>query len=222
MHTNAIMTAWQCGVFARPIRRHQGNVSHLLQERRLAACSRAGSGSVTSTSDAIARGIEGRDRHLLVAFAHVAGCAAGSFAAPAAQRPGADRTSWGRRTRRRIPRQEVLGWLISSPVPGCTPNSGLPAFTRNGVLECSLACRERRLSVDARGHEGIREAGEGTDALMREQAAAARAATAAPAPSPAPAPQLPPAGWYADKQDPSIDRWFDGTQWTDFTQPRQV
>jgi hypothetical protein len=62
--------------------------------------------------------------------------------------------------------------------------------------------------------------------LMREQAAAARAAarieTAAPVPSPAPAPQLPPAGWYADKRDPSIDRWFDGTQWTDFTQPRQV
>jgi hypothetical protein len=62
--------------------------------------------------------------------------------------------------------------------------------------------------------------------LMREQAAAARAAgraaTAAPVPSPAPAPQLPPSGWYADKQDPSIDRWFDGTQWTDFTQPRQV
>ncbi|MDT0277588.1 IS110 family transposase [Blastococcus goldschmidtiae] len=63
--------------------------------------------------------------------------------------------------------------------------------------------------------------------LMREQAALARAAapraaTAHVAPSPAPAPQLPPAGWYADKQDPSIERWFDGTQWTEFTQPRRV
>lgn len=63
--------------------------------------------------------------------------------------------------------------------------------------------------------------------LMREQAEAARAAarsvTPAPAAStPAPAPQLPPAGWYADQQDPSMDRWFDGTQWTDFTQRRPV
>lgn len=58
--------------------------------------------------------------------------------------------------------------------------------------------------------------------LMREQAAATRAAgRTAPVAPPAPAPQLPPAGWYADKQDPSTDRWFDGTQWTDFTQPRQ-
>lgn len=57
--------------------------------------------------------------------------------------------------------------------------------------------------------------------LMREQAAAARAASTAPVkPSPAPAPQLPPAGWYADKEDSSMDRWFDGTQWTEFTQPR--
>lgn len=61
--------------------------------------------------------------------------------------------------------------------------------------------------------------------LMREQAEAARAAARSAAatpvpPSPAPAPQLPPAGWYADKQDPSMDRWFDGTQWTEFTRSR--
>ena len=63
--------------------------------------------------------------------------------------------------------------------------------------------------------------------LIREQAAAARAAgrsaIAAPTqPSPVTAPQLPPAGWYADKQDPSMDRWFDGTQWTEFAQARRV
>ena len=40
-----------------------------------------------------------------------------------------------------------------------------------------------------------------------------------PVAPPAPAPQLPPAGWYPDQRDASIARWFDGTQWTDFTQP---
>jgi hypothetical protein len=40
-----------------------------------------------------------------------------------------------------------------------------------------------------------------------------------PVPQP-PAPQLPPAGWYPDREDAAIVRWFDGTQWTDFTQPR--
>lgn len=63
--------------------------------------------------------------------------------------------------------------------------------------------------------------------LMREQAAATRAARSTAAARPAAAslasaPQLPPAGWYADKQNPSMDRWFDGTQWTDFTQARQA
>ena len=32
-------------------------------------------------------------------------------------------------------------------------------------------------------------------------------------------PQLPPAGWYPDPADPSLVRWFDGTQWTDFRNP---
>lgn len=67
--------------------------------------------------------------------------------------------------------------------------------------------------------------------LMRGQAAAARAvqrtASAAvpssPAPiPPAPSPHSPPAGWYTDRDDSSMERSFDGTQWTEFTQPRQV
>jgi hypothetical protein len=32
------------------------------------------------------------------------------------------------------------------------------------------------------------------------------------------APQGPPPGWYADKQDPSIQRWWDGVKWTEHTQ----
>lgn len=40
------------------------------------------------------------------------------------------------------------------------------------------------------------------------------------APVSSPAPQLPPAGWYPDQADTSLVRWFDGTEWTDFTQPR--
>ncbi len=43
-------------------------------------------------------------------------------------------------------------------------------------------------------------------------------APAAPAPAPV-APQGPPAGWYPDAQDPTVVRWYDGTKWTDFTQP---
>lgn len=59
--------------------------------------------------------------------------------------------------------------------------------------------------------------------LLRQQAAqqvAQRRAESQPVVPQAPTPQLPPAGWYPDQGDSSIVRWFDGTQWTDFTQPR--
>lgn len=39
-------------------------------------------------------------------------------------------------------------------------------------------------------------------------------------PKPVSPPQLPPPGWYPDEADPSIVRWFDGAQWTGFTQAR--
>jgi hypothetical protein len=64
--------------------------------------------------------------------------------------------------------------------------------------------------------------------LMRLQAAqealrlrARQEAQSAPQPvAPMPVPQLPPAGWYPDQDDSSLTRWFDGTEWTEFTQPR--
>jgi type IV secretory pathway TrbL component len=62
--------------------------------------------------------------------------------------------------------------------------------------------------------------------LMREQAAHLRTMRQAEqaqqqaAPTSSPAPQMPPAGWYPDQADASLVRWFDGTQWTDVTQPR--
>lgn len=63
--------------------------------------------------------------------------------------------------------------------------------------------------------------------LMRQQLAAQEAAarTAMPAPvvaqapAPAPTPQLPPAGWYQDANNPNVNRWFDGTKWTEHVQP---
>ena len=59
-----------------------------------------------------------------------------------------------------------------------------------------------------------------TRAVEQAQVAQQQAAHQPTAPDPSPTPQLPPAGWYPDQADASLVRWFDGTQWTDFTQPR--
>lgn len=44
-------------------------------------------------------------------------------------------------------------------------------------------------------------------------------AMANPAPVPAAPPQGPPAGWYTDPRGTASNRWWDGTQWTEHTQP---
>jgi len=59
--------------------------------------------------------------------------------------------------------------------------------------------------------------------VTRREKKAAAAASAYlkkhPAPA-APVVQAPPPGWYTDLQDAKMSRWFDGAQWTEFTQPR--
>ena len=57
-------------------------------------------------------------------------------------------------------------------------------------------------------------------AMEQAQRAQEQAVQQSPAPASPQAPQLPPAGWYPDQVDASLVRWFDGTQWTEFTQPR--
>ncbi len=57
-------------------------------------------------------------------------------------------------------------------------------------------------------------------AMEQAQRAPHQAVQQPVAPALAPAPQLPPAGWYPDQANASLLRWFDGTQWTGFTQPR--
>jgi Tfp pilus assembly protein PilX len=50
---------------------------------------------------------------------------------------------------------------------------------------------------------------------IQQSAAQTPAPTSYPAPQPA-APQGPPAGWYQDTEQPDMDRWYDGTMWTEF------
>jgi hypothetical protein len=42
---------------------------------------------------------------------------------------------------------------------------------------------------------------------------------AAPSPTPPPVQAGPPPGWYNDPHGAAVQRWWDGTTWTDHTQP---
>ena len=71
--------------------------------------------------------------------------------------------------------------------------------------------------------KGVRKEAKKQTKLMQQQLAAQQATAQPPAPravpAPSPTPQLPPAGWYQDAKNPTANRWFDGTQWTEHVQP---
>jgi hypothetical protein len=59
--------------------------------------------------------------------------------------------------------------------------------------------------------------------LLKEQVDVLRQQVAQPAPAPqvsAAAPAGPPAGWMVDSADATLLRWWDGSRWTEHTQPR--
>ncbi len=59
--------------------------------------------------------------------------------------------------------------------------------------------------------------------VLRQQAAmhASSFQQQAAAPVAQPVRQGPPPGFYADQNDPTLERWFDGADWTSVTQPRR-
>jgi hypothetical protein len=82
--------------------------------------------------------------------------------------------------------------------------------------------KEQTRLLRAQAAQQAAEARAAKNAQMQTATEDSRSADARPAVAEAAqAPQLPPAGWYADRSDPSMDRWFDGTQWTEFCRPRQ-
>lgn len=60
----------------------------------------------------------------------------------------------------------------------------------------------------------------GMQVVRDEIQAALDAAHAPAAATPPPPAQGPPAGWYPDAQGAPVNRWWDGTRWTEHTQPR--
>lgn len=72
----------------------------------------------------------------------------------------------------------------------------------------------------AYGHGVLRQQKAQTK-LLRNQAGQQPQVVYVQGPAAAPAPVGPPPGWYPDQQDQQLVRWFDGSAWTAFTQPRQ-
>ena len=102
-----------------------------------------------------------------------------------------------------------------------------PAVLTNGFIQFTiLGGNEVRAQWGGRTSGAVED--ENSVVFTKPQAEAMRVvkdeielALAGPAQQPTSAPVGPPAGWYADKQQPDLMRWWDGQQWTDVTQPKQ-
>lgn len=100
--------------------------------------------------------------------------------------------------------------------PGALVN-GFIQFTIIGGTEVTARHGNRTISA---GND------ENSVVITKPQAAAMRAMkdeieAALAGPVMAITPVGPPAGWYADKQQSDLMRWWDGQQWADVTQPKQ-
>lgn len=87
------------------------------------------------------------------------------------------------------------------------------ASLRENLAEISSKGRQQRAEDKAK-----RVAGREAKAAGRQEKKAARKADKA---TPQAAAQVFPEGWYADGQDETIVRWYDGTKWTGATRPRE-
>jgi len=87
------------------------------------------------------------------------------------------------------------------------------ASLRENLAEISSKGRQQRAEDRAK-----RVAGKEAKAAGRQEKKAARKADKA---TPHAAAQVFPEGWYADGQDETIVRWYDGTKWTGATRPRE-
>lgn len=88
--------------------------------------------------------------------------------------------------------------------------------TRNAaraqVAQNAAQLEMQRQQLAALDHGNVREE-------VRDMRAVKPIAPITPA-QPVPVRQGPPPGWYPDQHDASMMRWFDGSEWTAFTQPR--
>lgn len=115
---------------------------------------------------------------------------------------------------KRIPLRSISA--VQWKEPGALVN-GFIQFTIPGGME--VTAQKGGRTVAAAGDEN-------SVIVTKQQASAMRAvkdeieqALAGPV-TPQPAAHAgPPAGWYADQQNPAMQRWWDGQQWTGHTQP---
>src|SRR5665213_467790 len=119
-------------------------------------------------------------------------------------------------------RRDLMGFVRQTVILRSLGTARAAGETRKSTKERNTHAPAKVAKVEEKRFKAERKAAKTPVTVQRAVATPGPSVQASPSPAVPAAPQGPPPGWYLDPDGKEVERWWDGTKWSDVTQPIPV